>query len=312
MEATAIWEANEIAPCPRNALPVTATVLEEPFVAHEQSAVRSHYCGYRKREGRQFCTCSDFAATGKRCAGLWALAILQTTGQVNEFEQECVRMRPRKSRTLAESEKEDAVAPNEDEDDLVAYWGNNPIDDPIKALLNTRLDTAANITPEEDLTTKQHSSKSPVTPSSMRQTRQRAKQKQTAPHVDSQEPASVSNRGRLAKIQPHDRTRQPRRSTLGMPTIHRFPDERPIGFVNLGTDCYALSLFNVLARQPEWQRCFDTFNSQRTDSSAVVRLYQQFIQAMLQRKATAFPDLNQVLKGTYRLTCSVQVGVQSR
>ena len=64
--------------------------------------------------------------------------------------------------------------------------------------------------------------------------------------------------------------------------------DRPTGFKNTGTDCFALSLFRLLARQSEWRRVFDEFAPMVVAKDLVVRILERFHEYMETRKVEAF------------------------
>ena len=95
-----------------------------------------HFCRYLETDRHDYCTCRTFEATGKRCSGLWALTILSIAGPVDEFEHRMVELRPR-TRRLDTNDRVDA---HENVEELTAYWGCNPIEDPLTALMDCELD----------------------------------------------------------------------------------------------------------------------------------------------------------------------------
>jgi len=86
---TEAWQSNAIIPCPLHRLPPTLTHLANPFVAETNVEIRTHICGRRRDNGRQYCTCDYFTGTLKRFAGLWTFSVVELVGQLTEYERDC-------------------------------------------------------------------------------------------------------------------------------------------------------------------------------------------------------------------------------
>ena len=213
-------------------------------------------------------------------------------------------MRVKKARN---ADPEDLVAPQDDEEDLVAYWGSNPLDDPMKSLLDASLDSSLVNMPEQDHIPPATTRKSPKVPRVESRTTSRKKKKDRGTALDesAEHQASPSMSGRPGNIRPNDPKRHShRRSTLGVRVDNQIPVSKPTGFINLGTDCYALSLFQLLARQQSWLRCFSTVRSQDTLEMKVLRIFYRFQQAMREQKEIAFPTMRSDFNGMSVLTQS--------
>jgi hypothetical protein len=93
----------------------------------------------------------------------------------------------------------------------------------------------------------------------------------------------------------------PRKSTLAIPEEEIGDLERHVGSLNTCTDCFALSLFHILDRQPEWQDPFASFSTHRPQTSPVTQLLPRFTRSIGEGTPIAFPDLRRILHGTCQL-----------
>jgi len=126
----------------------------------------------------------------------------------------------------------------------------------------------------------------------------------TSPYEEiSETPAAPVSavRGRPSAICPLQAWRKPPKSTLAISEEEIGDLQWPVGSLNTGTDCFALSLFHIWARQPEWQDPFASFSTHRSQTSPVTQLLQPFTRSRGEGTAIAFPDLRRVLHGTCQL-----------
>jgi len=107
--------------------------------------------------------------------------------------------------------------------------------------------------------------------------------------------------GRLSAICPLQAWRKPPKSTLAIPEEEIGDLERPVGSLNTGTDCFASSLFHILAGQPEWQDPLASFSTHRSQTSPVTQLLQRFTRSIEEGTAIAVPEWRRILHGTCQL-----------
>ena len=112
------------------------------------------------------------------------------------------------------------------------------------------------------------------------------------------EPTS-SKYGRPAELRPLHPYRKSQKSSLSLAKDIRMGVQQPQGYINTGTDCFALSLFQILARQNEWNETLDSLMATRGSSDRVARLFSQFRQSILSPNIREFPQLKDVLKGQF-------------
>jgi len=291
-----IWDSEKIHKLPQ-ATPGALVDHEETYIAEDPRRGRPHLCGRRRNNGRQHCTCMDFAQTGKRCAGLWALVTLELCGRVAEFKRGRLAFKPAEYRLHT---SDNSLLPQDDIEDLAEYWNEDILDNPLSSMLDLKLeavtvfDPGRSLSPVSPIGRRYHESEYANEPDEPVQTppKQLADTSPEAPNVQPVEP-----RGRLKAIRPLQPGRQPQKSTLALKYELRFPANAPTGSANGGTDCFALSLFHLLARQPEWNRAFDLFASQSLEKNRVVRLFQSFRDSNEQQDVRAFPKLQEMLRG---------------
>ena len=278
-----IWQSDEIRLSPRGAIPHLSHQLDTVYVACLPSSDRSHVCGYRKDNGRQYCSCQYYLQTGKRCAGLWALATMELCGRVAEFESHCLASEA----TMAGSKsRHKAMANYDDIEDVTRYWASTDVvESPIVALIETNLDQDCSqlVSPEG-----QSSKLSPVSPIGRRHASARSDTDERSVPL---RPATV--RGRPPAIRPLQKRRTAQKSSLAIRS-QTLPDQgKPVGARNTGTDCFALSLLHILGRQTEWRDAVCAARSDTKDS--VLDLFQHFCLSIEQREVRAFPHLQDIL-----------------
>ena len=264
---THIWENNSIHPLPVSEIPPRFPALETTYLAkaNERSG---HLCGYSIGGGRAYCSCRHFQQTGKKCAGLWALATLNVAGRVAEYER---------NNSAARNDKPSGgnreVCATKDQAEMIDRWSDDILDDPQGCLIKSGLEPAVDL-----LVCESTCGVSPVSPICRRFCSGRRKDNGEDHDPDSAEgqdggPSKrINTNGRPAQIRPLQMRRKPKKSTLRPAQDNSNISDRPTGFKNTGTDCFALSLFQILSRQPEWRNAFMPFASRRGESSPAAQL----------------------------------------
>ena len=280
-----IWQSDGIHPCTRRTIPHLVHQLDTVYMARPpQPSSPTHVCGRRKDNGRQYCSCEYYSQTGKRCAGLWALATLELCGGVAEFESLCsasgagIPQPKLKNRSMAN---------RDDVDDLAEYWASNTIvEDPILALITTDLGL---IDPKTSAGSVRTRDPSPVSPIGCRHRSIRPKLGD-----DPSESTKVSFLGRPPAIRPLQIRGKAQKSTLRVRREKHTTIGKPLGSRNTGTDCFALALFHILARQKEWMDAFRIVEK-RAEHDPIIDLFGRFCRSLGSLVAISFPDLQVIL-----------------
>ena len=106
----------------------------------------------------------------------------------------------------------------------------------------------------------------------------------------------VSAHGRPSVIRPLQIRRKAQKSSLRLRQEAKDPVGKPLGSKNTGTDCFALSLFHILARQKEWMDAFHIVEHKGDhEPDTVVELFARFCKSLLNQVAISFPDLKKIL-----------------
>ena len=272
--------------------------LDRTYVAKTDDR-SGHICGYLMGGGRAYCSCKGFQQTGKRCAGLWALETLNLAGRVAEYEKDVMVESSLLTRVMRAE-----VSATIDETELINCWNDNILEDPRAYLINTGLDT-----PAEPISDELHEVLRDVTPVSPIGRRSRVQHDSVAKDDQAGEPEDsgihrINTNGRPAHTRPLQPRRKPQKSSLARSRDDSDRLGAPTGFNNTGTDCFALSLFQLLARQNAWRCVFDSGASRAAEGSPVVQLLQRFQEYMDVGEVATFAELRDVLRGVFSLVIS--------
>lgn len=286
---THIWETDAIRVCPPASKPPSTPALETAYLATTLDGSR-HVCGYRSPGGRAYCNCNQFQQTGKRCAGLWALATLDVAGRVSKYERDVTA----ESNLLTDRSSGDVSAGTDHEEIISVFARHNILENPRACLIESGLDPtdALNYEALRELT--------PTSPIGRRyRTGHRDDEAEEGTLAESvgESLAKIHTNGRPPKTRPFRLSRKAKKSTLGPRKDELEASDRPTGFVNPGTDCFALSLFQLLTRQPEWRSVFGAFAAGTGRTSPVAQLLDRFQRCVDEGIVETFAELKDVLTG---------------
>ena len=72
------------------------------------------------------------------------------------------------------------------------------------------------------------------------------------------------------------------------------PIGKPLGSINTGTDCFALGLIYILARQKEWMDAF-WIAEKHAEHVPMIELFGRFCRSLGNPVPISFPDLQVIL-----------------
>jgi hypothetical protein len=249
-----------------------------------------HYVGVTKAGGREYCDCVKWEQTGKRCAHLWAFALHRTCGPIRSFEDKMAAG----NRMDGRGDEDDGPDPEpneDDEEDYVEYWGGPPVD-----LIGDEfeIEPPVRVPPQSPSKAKRMSTMLEGAKTNSIDASPHSKPS-TASNVLGPSASELSVGGRPASLKPLEPSRSRRRKKKRK----RADSEpvAPVGAVNRGVDCWALSLFQVLSNNELW--C-NTMQSQ--ESLVHMRPSRMAFERFLEVKRSGRPqmveDLTQLLDGT--------------
>ena len=222
---THIWENDSIHPLPVSEIPPRFPALETTYLAkaNERSG---HLCGYFIGGGRAYCSCRHFQQTGKKCAGLWALATLNVAGRVAEYER---------NNSAARNDKPSGgnreVCATKDQAEMIDRWSDDILDDPQGCLIKSGLEPAV-----DSLVCESTRGVSPVSPicrrfrSGRREDNGEDHDPDSAEGQDGGPSKRINTNGRPAQICPLQMRRKPKKSTLRPAQDNLNISDRPTGF----------------------------------------------------------------------------------
>ncbi|KAK6905654.1 hypothetical protein I203_106484 [Kwoniella mangroviensis CBS 8507] len=305
-----IWEINRIKPCESSRVPLAVRCsFDAPsdcyiivWSPNPRVDNEVHFCGKQTTEKRNFCTCSTWRETGKRCAHLWAATMYETCGSLTDFESKTSSI---KAKLLRHPEESGGgyVPIVGDREELNSFWKKDVLEFPTLHDFDIqgfsipdedKLVINPSVRPDNDesnglikRSTKRQRSVSPVG------RRYQSEHREVTT-------SAITLQGRPKKVEPlhpyRSKARKFTPSTLSIPPKQLKKIIYPTGTINTGNDCYAIALFQMLARNLTWTQAFtNSFATTNLSNEPTALLFAKFMDSINEEEPTEFPDLGSIL-----------------
>lgn len=282
-----IWSSGNIYKVPDCEHPTVQLTIVQPYAirgpnSNGETVVKA-YVGLTAT-GSEYCTCPGFAAHGKRCSHLWAFANMRLCGPIEQYERRTMRVAEVliKNQSAQESSGPDQlvdVLPEQDVDteeyvddypsQFEQYWGQS-----LEAAQGDWNFPLRGPTQTADVITYAPTAPLLLEPPPSHPTS--AVPSQGPPPFAASIPPATATSGRPPNVTPLQprRTRRIMREERDAQLLQRMA---PGGAVNLGNQCYVLSLLQVLSKLPFFRRTFQTATSTRPVPAWISAVNQFFV-----------------------------------
>lgn len=291
--------------------PLIRGTLNPVFAVRRQPGSPSVICGKFVKSARWTCSCQYHMRTGKRCLHLWAVTTYELCGPISAFEDRCAKAQKvtRLARdTGIASPSHHAGTAQDEVDDLASYWQCDIIQDLGIDILPTFAEPSrkTQLGPSHDGTQHPIGRRYAFPPSELSPPAKRSESSHdnsSEEDLEMRKPTYTPRGGRPAKVQPLQPTRtKPKASTISKDLRHKKyvskkQEMEPSGLVNSGNDCFALSLFQVLARSSDWMTAFTQRFAGEHDRNSPEGLFRTICNAIHAKTPEVFPEIRVVMLG---------------